>query len=1260
MGVVAAAVLSTLAIPAHASPAGQPGAEPGPAAAPDASTTVTLISGDVVRLDTYPDGSQRASVVQAANPRDGIHTFRSGGDVYVEPASASLLLANGRLDEQLFNVSSLVRQGYDDARRASVPVILSYRGGPAGLAAPAAPAGAHTEAVLRSANAVAATVAKRQAAHFWTDVSGGQAGSPVAAPALRHDIAKVWLDAPVRATLDVSVPQIGAPAAWSRGYDGTGAEIAVLDTGIDASHPDLAGRIDASRDFTGGGDVVDRAGHGTHVASIAAGTGAASGGRYRGVAPGAHLMIGKVLGDDGSGQESWVIDGMEWAAGHGADVVNLSLGGPVSKGDDPMSQALDELSARYGTTFVVAAGNGSLGQPGTFDVTAPGAATAALTVGAVTKRDSVWAGSRNGLMGDAAIKPEIMAPGVSITAARADGTGFGDSPYISMTGTSMASPHVAGSVALLAGQHPEWGPEQIKAALTSTAKPIAGRSAFAVGAGRVDVDRATRQQVYADSGLLDMGYFARPYDPAALHPSRTLTYTNDSDAPVTLNLAATLTTKWGDDAPGILTVTPPVLTIEPGAKASAEVSVDAQSADPGEYSGRVSATGDAGLEIDTAIGFYKQDDTVDVTFRALDRNGQPATARLRIAPYKQADGRYYPDNIYLDAQQTEWTLRLPEGDYNVFGLIGTFDASGRWIESDSIVGDPKLEVHAPNFTVTLDARTAHPLSLQTPRPSTPHALTFDWSRGDPANPIASYDEWYWTQTDGEPTRVYVAPTERVDDAPFSVSTAWDSGVPLLTALLLGPRDSAPLDPVVTVGPLLDGLHRYRIVDAGTAQDLQGIDLHAAVALVQESPGVSYDEQVQAATDAGAAVVALYSAQPGAFYPYASGSVPVISFTQREGDEMRAAALRHGELLLDGTARTPYAYDVTFVEKQQVPGQLAYRADPDGLAEVHANIHTTGAAESGWRMHQSRFAGCGCSTPSVSDYVPATGYTRTEYVTASPDITDFAAWQFRLGFPADVVYPRAGSTYQPGERVSEDWLKAPLAPGVANGTGSLGNQMTSQRFGNRISYAIAGFTDSAGHWTAQLSGSTVRSRLYLGDQLLYSSGYLLRGAANVPADPGTYRLEADVDYDPSVVGLSPHTETAWTFRSAATDGDGLRSVLPLVDVDYVDVADASTGRSALDLANAAPTSEQVVLHLRTAHQTGSAAPGVDAMSVWVSYDDGASWQPVAATDAGNGEFLAAYRHPDRGESVSLRVSASDPAGNAVTQTVIHAYLLTDRG
>ncbi|CAM5699866.1 hypothetical protein SCALM49S_06509 [Streptomyces californicus] len=170
-------------------------------------------------------------------------------------------------------------------------------------------------------------------------------------------IDRVWLDGVRRASLDKSVAQIGAPAAWKAGFTGKGVKIAVLDTGTDTTHPDLKGQVIAEKNFSAAKDTKDRVGHGTHVASIAAGTGAKSGGKFKGVAPDAKLLAGKVLDDDGYGDDSGILAGMEWAVAQGADIVNLSLGGPDTPEVDPLEAAVDKLSAEKGVLFAIAAGN---------------------------------------------------------------------------------------------------------------------------------------------------------------------------------------------------------------------------------------------------------------------------------------------------------------------------------------------------------------------------------------------------------------------------------------------------------------------------------------------------------------------------------------------------------------------------------------------------------------------------------------------------------------------------------------------------------------------------------------------------------------------------------------------------------------------------------------------------------------------------------------------------------------------------------------
>ncbi len=169
--------------------------------------------------------------------------------------------------------------------------------------------------------------------------------------------------------------------------------------------------------------------------------------------------------------------------------------------------------------------------------------------------------SRGPRLTDGAIKPEITAPGVEITAARSTtiDDGGGDEAYLSMSGTSMAAPHVAGAAAILAGQHPDWSAAQLRAVLMSTAATTPEVSIYEQGAGRVDVAGATTASVLPSEGELEFGYHRWPHDD--IEPvTREVTYTNVSDAPVTLDVAVTAT---GPEAPPAdsITVTPSELTI---------------------------------------------------------------------------------------------------------------------------------------------------------------------------------------------------------------------------------------------------------------------------------------------------------------------------------------------------------------------------------------------------------------------------------------------------------------------------------------------------------------------------------------------------------------------------------------------------------------------------------------------------------------------------------------------------------------------------
>ncbi|HIH09987.1 MAG TPA: S8 family serine peptidase [Candidatus Diapherotrites archaeon] len=304
-------------------------------------------------------------------------------------------------------------------------------------------------------------------------------------------VVSLWPDTIVRATLDESVPQIGAIEAWASGHDGSGISVAVLDTGIDSTHPMLKGKVVKEKNLTPSLTSSDVYGHGTHVAGIIAGN-TAEGGAYNGVAPQASLYNVKVLGDDGEGEFSkiiegidWVVGGLEWAAGEdgrpyateGARIINMSLGAPENydpngSNQNPLLRAIREATEN-GIVVVVSAGNCGDAEPSEVckefrGVTTPGSSPDALTVGAVNDENN-WAGfSSGGSIEGVGIKPDIAAPGVGINSS------IPRSRYQAMDGTSMAAPHVAGAAALLLDSNPALTSAQIKGLLEMNAIDLGG------------------------------------------------------------------------------------------------------------------------------------------------------------------------------------------------------------------------------------------------------------------------------------------------------------------------------------------------------------------------------------------------------------------------------------------------------------------------------------------------------------------------------------------------------------------------------------------------------------------------------------------------------------------------------------------------------------------------------------------------------------------------------------------------------------------
>ncbi|MEU7611686.1 S8 family peptidase [Micromonospora sp. NPDC049204] len=672
-----------------------------PATSIDGKThTVTLLTGDVVTVRSTGSGCPHATVRPADENAVIRQTCGPDGHLHVIPARVASQIG-AVLDPDLFDVTTLIADGYDDDNASELPLIVQ----PATATARVAALG--DVLPLPSIGAVAGRVPKKS-----------PATAKLATNSLTAGAKKVWLDRKVRATaltgggqqrdLDHNLGQISAPEAWKSGYTGVGVRVAVLDTGADFTHPDLVGRVTDRSDFTAeGGDAVDHNGHGTHVASTIAGTGAAAHGQRRGVAPDAKLVIGKVLDDHGSGADSGIIAGMEWAAAR-ADVINMSLGGTdPDDGNDPLSLAVDGLSKQTGALFVIAAGNSGGA------ISSPGSAASALTVGAVDRNDELADfSSRGPLVTSNVAKPELVAPGVDIVAARAAGTNLQDpidKHYEAISGTSMASPHVAGAAALLAQRHPDWTGAQLKAALVGAADPLTGIDAYAVGAGRLNAVRALGGPT-SNQPVVNLGTFAYPQSGTS---EATLSWTGAATPATTvLDLDVAVVNHDGQPVPrGAASLSTNRVTVRRGSTAGATLRVNraALATRPGFYLATVTARTGRKVVATTPVSFYVEPPSYDLTIHTKPLSGlkDGAESWINLAITNLTDPVIYYGGAG-GAPGDDFTLRVPAGRYSVLGASVAYYVDSDVLET-TLIGETDLNVTG-NRSVTLDPARAKPVT----------------------------------------------------------------------------------------------------------------------------------------------------------------------------------------------------------------------------------------------------------------------------------------------------------------------------------------------------------------------------------------------------------------------------------------------------------------------------------------------------------------------------------------------------------------------
>ncbi|MFJ4985338.1 S8 family serine peptidase [Streptomyces sp. NPDC088732] len=1197
-------------------------------------------------------------VERAPGAKGSVRVVAEGGDTFVYPDEAMAYLATGRLDKQLFNVTRLVAQGYDDAHAGALPLIITRSNAASartnGASEKALP-GTATTVDLPSVHGAAVRAQRSKATAFWSTLTGaGDGDLPAArtaeaspgpsAPSFAAGVDGVWLDAKAQATLADSTAQIGAPAAWAAGGTGAGVRVAVLDSGVDATHPDLADRIVASRSFVPGQEVVDRYGHGTHTASTVAGTGAASDGKERGVAPGADLVVGKVLGDNGSGAISGIIAGMEWAVRtEHAKVVNMSLGTPAwHTQDDPLSQAVNELSAETGALFVIAAGN-SGNSP--YSVSAPGTADAALTVGAVDGSDHLADFSSAGpRLNDDGLKPDLTAPGVDVTAARSQYmTDGGEGWYRSDSGTSMAAPHVAGAAVLLAQKHPSWTGGQIKDALMGTSVLTPDYSPYQAGTGRLDVAAAYLKDQVVATGSVDAGLVRwakdRKHDPV----TRKITYTNTTDRAVSLRLS----TDRGASPAGVFTLAADRVTVPARGSATVGITANPGGLAPGQYAAQVTAVSQAG-SVHTAVGLSVESEKHTLTVHLKDRSGKPVSGEVEITG---ADGR----TTVMWAPDGTLSSRWAPGSYTV---VSTLDVEGRHGPHSlgfAVLTAPEVDLTADR-TVDLDASRIRQVKVATPKPTSVTTSRIDLFRSftsaepTPSDtqalheillPSPAYDSLWALPTNGKVKKGSFVFTTRIraEQTPLRISYA---GRSLDDTLLVQPGSPQFRDGTAHVDAVFAG--------DGTAAGYAGLSARGKAAVVRRSADVAPADQAAAARAAGAAMLLVVNDGDGRGTDWygtpdgtGTGPVPVASLTTDEGEALirriTSAGRAATKLAVEAHPSPAYLYDLADYHQGGIPQDPSAATDPGSLARID-NVF---APPAGVQVVESRedsppyefwpagypYAVYGSVRVPPFPREPVARGQRTDWVSAGKGVK----WQQYAstdgwGTFTDVV------GYQPGSVHSEHWFGPITRPRI------LGFEVP-HRVGNAMGGMIAGFGDGGSAHSGDTSSLWSRSfALYQGDRLLVQSGPRPDfGVGDLAPQKLPYRLVVDTRANAEFTPYSATTHTEWTFLSGTADDQAL----PLAQLDYttdVDLDGRAKRTSAFSVTPAVVGSD-------------AAKDAVSSVRLDVSYDDGKSWQPQNMKE-NKGTWQTQLHAPAGAHYVSIRVTAAQRNGGGITQTVTRAF------
>ncbi|WP_193163095.1 S8 family serine peptidase [Microbulbifer hainanensis] len=1215
--------------------------------------TFTLITGDKVSAVVKSDG-QLAGIRLLGEDGSEVVTsiYQYGNDTYVVPPKAQKLIDAKAVDLELFNISKLYQGGYDDKSTSKLPVIIEYTDGTlAGSATPEVLNGMSLTGEIEIIDSAAFGIEKDQAAELWSKLT------------VDSKIEGVWLDAILHAhkvsaskILTPTVPLTGARGEHAAAFDGSGVTVAVLDTGYDVEHADLNGQVLVSKDFTYSRNGVDDLnGHGTHTATTIAGTGLESDGLWAGMAPGAKLVVGKVLGNTGGGSTYGIMNGMIWAVNQGAEIVSMSLGGSATSCDGPMVDLVEALSDK--ALFVISAGNSFTRET----VGSPGCAPSALTVAAIDRDNQTAVFSSRGPSPDGhTAKPDIASQGVDVVAAAAGG--FGDTGYVSLSGTSMAAPHVAGGAAILKQARPDLGPRDLKEVLTSSVTP-SDAHVLEQGAGPMDVNQAVVQAVVAAPNQ-ELGYFAYGQQYGLTETSMTLE--NLSGEEKTFKLKLDLIGEDGStELPatlaglGIKSITVP-------AHGNAEIPlwidpmVGLRSGAYGAITGRVvgTTTGNDDERLAVPVSFWIDQPSVELSFSLTDHRGKPANS---------------PSKIYLMNDEDDWgryvsvtngmaSVEVPEGNYSIVANIMTYDndnAFGGLVESAAQMAVLRRKVESDTH-IDFDARNAQKVEFKAGQPLAPQGYSFGFTYALDDAKVAKLaamelapdyvnDFYAWSQGHDDRFRSFVT-TRAV--APETVMTL-ENGEALdyvNQGLALGFHGEGSAE-LVPVG------------DAGYSTDWSQFDLDGKVALIA-NPYYLTSYMIGNAMNHGAIGVIGY--RPGTHGRYKgtiSGTpkIPVVAVSAEQGALIQAEVeAGNNRVSWSGIApeRSPYAYSINHITDGHIDSGLV-RIHEEQMHKISAAYYSQDGERPAWTDVMALTNSTGEFYSTGSPQLVMTPVVRDEYYTA----TSKNAWT-NIVMPGSRLNSNGG--YFDGARLmtagaeeETTWFKGPRGGSLLTSGSAIAYRDT-----NVLHFSIPSFGDAAGHdGRGGYSGSSAYGIKVNGQTQYLDSGMLT-------AADSTREITLEIRYYPRGVGerspvkdsLGSLYQGIYTFTTDASQQGPQPILVPVVDLP-------------LSLENSAPAGEPMEIKLSGVMDSRGV---VDLSSVSLQYGYGQEcvvdnvyayvYCPVYDKFSANnwvdaevkqvdGEWIATVPNAaDAGEFVHLRVEMSGYQGSHTEQVTMRAYML----